>query len=70
MLGALFCILDHVYFRDMRFCAILRPASPTKQKKTTSHLRTQKNNRVSVGIEHIDDIKADFEQAISLAVSK
>jgi O-acetylhomoserine (thiol)-lyase/O-acetylhomoserine/O-acetylserine sulfhydrylase len=27
-------------------------------------------NRVSVGIEHIDDIKADFDQAIAAAVQK
>ena len=27
-------------------------------------------NRVSIGIEHIDDIKADFDQAIAAALAK
>lgn len=59
-----------MYFYDVHFCVILHPTSDfceqQQQKKTTSHLSSTQN-RVSVGLEHIDDIKADFEQAIEIA---
>ena len=46
---------------------IIHPASPTHQQLTDEEQLTsgvsKDQIRVSVGCEHIDDIKADFEQA-------
>ncbi|KAG0333805.1 Homocysteine synthase [Podila horticola] len=50
---------------------VISPASTTHQQLTDEEQRsagvTKDLIRVSVGLEHIDDIKADFEQAIEIA---
>lgn len=50
---------------------VIHPASTTHQQLSDSEQRsagvTPEQVRVSVGIEHIDDIKADFEQAFARA---
>ena len=51
---------------------VIHPASTTHQQLTDVEQRsagvTPDLVRVSVGIEHIDDIKADFEQAFDQVV--
>ncbi|KAG0358646.1 Homocysteine synthase [Podila minutissima] len=53
---------------------VISPASTTHQQLTDAEQLsagvTKDLIRVSVGIEHIDDIKADFDQAIEIATSK
>ena len=52
---------------------VIYPASTTHQQLTSEEQEsagvTQTMVRVSVGLEHIDDIKADFDQAFS-AISR
>ncbi|MGE0639880.1 MAG: O-acetylhomoserine aminocarboxypropyltransferase/cysteine synthase family protein [Thermoanaerobaculia bacterium] len=52
---------------------VIHPASTTHQQLSDSEQRsagvTPELVRVSVGIEHIDDIRADFEQAFARALS-
>ncbi|MFY8090067.1 MAG: O-acetylhomoserine aminocarboxypropyltransferase/cysteine synthase family protein [Chitinophagaceae bacterium] len=53
---------------------IIHPAATTHQQLSDAEQKTAGVEagllRVSVGIEHIDDIKADFEQALSYVISK
>ncbi|KAF9191470.1 Homocysteine synthase [Haplosporangium sp. Z 767] len=53
---------------------VIAPASTTHQQLTDEEQLsagvTKDLIRVSIGIEHIDDIKADFEQALELAIKK
>ncbi|KAG0249602.1 Homocysteine synthase [Mortierella polycephala] len=53
---------------------VIAPASTTHQQLTDEEQLsagvTKDLIRVSIGIEHIDDIKADFDQALELAVKK
>ncbi|KAF9137792.1 Homocysteine synthase, partial [Linnemannia schmuckeri] len=53
---------------------VISPAATTHQQMTDEEQQaagvTKDHIRVSVGIEHIDDIKADFEQAIAAALQK
>ncbi|KAG0282062.1 Homocysteine synthase, partial [Linnemannia gamsii] len=53
---------------------VISPAATTHQQLTDEEQKsagvTKDLIRVSVGIEHIDDIKADFDQAIAAAVQK
>ncbi|KAF9304081.1 Homocysteine synthase [Mortierella antarctica] len=53
---------------------VISPASTTHQQLTDAEQLsagvTKDLIRVSVGVEHIDDIKADFDQAIEIATSK
>ncbi|KAG0373673.1 Homocysteine synthase [Mortierella sp. AD032] len=53
---------------------VISPAATTHQQLTDEEQKaagvTKDLIRVSIGIEHIDDIKADFEQAIALATQK
>jgi len=50
---------------------VIHPASTTHQQLTDEEQLqsgvTKDMIRVSVGIEHIDDIKADFDQALAVA---
>ncbi|MFH1853630.1 MAG: O-acetylhomoserine aminocarboxypropyltransferase/cysteine synthase [Candidatus Neomarinimicrobiota bacterium] len=52
---------------------VIHPASTTHQQLTTHERETSGVSddqiRVSVGIEHIDDIKTDFDQALKTAVN-
>ena len=51
---------------------VIHPASTTHQQLSDDEQKTSGVTpdlvRVSVGIEHIEDIKADFEQAFATAV--
>lgn len=53
---------------------VIHPASTTHQQLSDEEQKTSgvlpEQIRVSVGIEHIDDIIADFDQALTVAVSK
>jgi O-acetylhomoserine/O-acetylserine sulfhydrylase len=53
---------------------IIHPAATTHQQLSDAEQKTAGVEagllRVSVGIEHIDDIKADFEQALNYVISK
>ncbi|KAF9307527.1 Homocysteine synthase, partial [Linnemannia elongata] len=53
---------------------VISPAATTHQQLTDEEQKsagvTKDLIRVSVGIEHIDDIKADFDQAIAAALEK
>lgn len=53
---------------------VIHPASTTHEQLSESEQATAGVSadmvRVSVGIEHIDDIKEDFEQALAIAVNK
>ena len=53
----------------MRKTLVIHPASTTHQQLSEDEQAsagvTPTMVRVSVGIEHIDDIKADFEQALA-----
>lgn len=52
---------------------VIHPASTTHQQLSEEEQKTSGVNpsfiRVSVGIEHIEDIKADFDQALKIAVA-
>ena len=70
-------VMDHlrlaaivVHVADARTC-VLHPASMTHRQLSDSELEAAGVSpdliRLSVGIENIEDIKADFEQALSFA---
>ena len=56
-----------VHVADIRTC-VLHPASSTHRQLTDEQLReagiTPGMVRLSVGVEHVDDIIADLEQAL------
>ena len=56
-----------VHVADIRTC-VLHPASSTHRQLTDDQLReagiTPGMVRLSVGVEHVDDIIADLEQAL------
>ena len=53
---------------------MIHPASTTHQQLSDEEQKTSgvlaEQIRVSVGIEHIDDIIADFDQALKVAVGE
>ena len=59
-----------VHVADVRTC-VLHPASMTHRQLTDAELEAAGVSpdmiRLSVGIENIDDIKADFDQALAQA---
>ena len=59
-----------VHVADVRTC-VLHPASMTHRQLTDAELEAAGVSpdmiRLSVGIENIDDIKADFDQALANA---